>query len=51
MDVARAELRNVLLNARSLIALPDNNFDWSSWQDAGAALREIDGLVAMLERG
>jgi len=51
MDAARAELRNVLLDARSLIALPDNNFDWSSWHDAAVALREIDGLVAALERG
>ena len=51
MDAARAELRDVLLDARSLIALPDNNFDWPSWQDAEVALREIDGLVAAPERG
>src|SRR5262245_23555203 len=51
MDAARAELRHVLLDARSLVALPGNNFDWSSWPDAEAALREIDGLVAVLERG
>jgi hypothetical protein len=51
MNVATVELRSVLLDARSLIALPDNNFDWSSWRDAGAALREIDGLIAALERG
>jgi hypothetical protein len=51
MDTVRAELRKVLLDARSLIALPDNKFDWSSWQDAEAELRGLDGLVAMLERG
>jgi hypothetical protein len=51
MDVARTELRNVLLEARSLIALPDNNFDWSAWRDADAALRELDGLIAALECG
>jgi hypothetical protein len=51
MDAARIELRNVRLDARSPIARPGTNFDWSSWGDAEAALREIDGLVAALERG
>jgi hypothetical protein len=51
MDRARADLRGVLLEARSLLARPDNNFDWSSWGDARAALREIDGLVAALDGG
>jgi putative transposase len=49
MDAARAELRTVLLDGRSLIALPDNHFDCSSWQDAEVALRERDGLLAALE--
>lgn len=44
MDAARAELRDVLLEARSLVAQPGNNFDWSCWEDAPAALREIDAL-------
>jgi hypothetical protein len=51
MGTARDELRDVLLDARSLITLPDNCFDWSSWEDADAAVREIDGLVAVLESG
>ncbi len=50
MENAGTELRDVLLEARSLIARPDNNFFWSSWRDADAALREIDGLIAELER-
>jgi hypothetical protein len=51
MDITRVGLRDVLLDARALIAWPDNNFDWSSWSGLDAALREIDGLVATLERG
>ena len=51
MDVARVELRDVLRDARSLIELPENCFDWSSWENAGAAVQEIDGLIAVLEGG
>lgn len=51
MDAARAKLRDVLLEARSLVARPGNNFDWSCWEDAPAALREIDGLIGALGRG
>ena len=51
MDATRAELRDVLFEARSLIALPDNHFDWSGWQDAEQALEEINRLLALLERG
>jgi hypothetical protein len=47
----RAELRTLLLDARSLLEQPDNDFSWSSWEDAEAALREIDGLVAELDHG
>ena len=41
----------VLREARSLLARPGNNFDWSSWEDAEAALREVDGLIAAIELG
>jgi hypothetical protein len=51
VDAARQELANALREARSLLALPGNNFDWSSWADAGAALAEVDGLIAVLEAG
>jgi hypothetical protein len=49
LDEARRELRNVLLDARSLLARPGDNFDWSTWADAEAALREVDGLIAVLD--
>jgi hypothetical protein len=44
-------LPDVLREARSLLARPGNNFDWSSWGDAEAALREVDGLIGTLESG
>ena len=34
-----------------MLALPDNEFMWSSWEDADAALAEMDGLIRRLEAG
>ena len=44
-------LASVLREARYLLALPGNDFAWSSWVDADAALTEVDGLIAALEAG
>jgi hypothetical protein len=41
----------VLRDARKLLALPENDFAWSSWEDREAALAEVDGHIATLERG
>jgi len=38
-------------DARTLIALPDNNFDWSSWRDSDHAVAEIDGILVALRAG
>ena len=43
---ARHELIQIVRDARSLLALPDNGFSWSSWADAVAALAEVDGYIA-----
>jgi hypothetical protein len=51
VDAGRQELLGVLRDARSTLAAPDNDFAWSSWPDAGAALRELDGLIGTLEEG
>lgn len=51
MDPARRELVDVLLDARALLARPGNDFSWSSWEDAGAALHEVDGLIRKVESG
>jgi hypothetical protein len=41
----------VLREAREFLARPDNDFAWSSWEDAEAAFREIDGLISRIEAG
>ena len=45
------ELVQVLGEARKLLARPDNDFAWSSWDDATDALREIDGLLSRIASG
>lgn len=51
MCPARRELAEVLRDARALLALPGNDFCWSSWEDAAAALSEVDVLITELESG
>jgi hypothetical protein len=41
----------VMLEARRLIALPENDFSWSSFIDQEAALREIDATIASVRAG
>src|SRR5262245_10154393 len=48
---ARRERVAVLRQARALLALPDNDFAWSSWEDATAALAELDRQIAVIELG
>ncbi|HEX6370218.1 MAG TPA: hypothetical protein VF006_14965 [Longimicrobium sp.] len=50
-DPDRRELLDVLRETRAMLALPNNEFMWSSWEDADAALAEVDGLIAWLESG
>ena len=47
----RDALLQVLREARQLLARPANNFDWSAWENADAALREIDAVVQTLDTG
>ncbi len=51
MSVSNNELLQVLRLARECLALPENDFSWSSWQDADAAICEIDGLIVIVEMG
>ena len=44
-------LLTVLRETRLLLARPENNFVWSSWEDSEAALREIDALIASVCSG
>jgi hypothetical protein len=51
MCAARRELSEVLCAARGLLARPGNEFGWSSWENAGAALGEVDRLIDAVEAG
>ncbi|HEU0055275.1 MAG TPA: hypothetical protein VFQ39_18940 [Longimicrobium sp.] len=50
-EAALRALVDVLLEARTLLALPANRFEWSGWEDAEAALRELDALTAAVAGG
>ena len=51
MVEARRELVELLRKARGLLALPGNDFAWSSWEDALAALAELDRQLAHIKAG
>jgi hypothetical protein len=51
MTPERQELLAVLQETRELLSLPENDFAWSSWQDAEQALQEMDNLIARVESG
>jgi hypothetical protein len=38
-------LLEALRDTRELLARLDNDFAWSAWKDADAALRELDALI------
>lgn len=44
-------LVEVLREAQGFLARPDNDYAWSSWEDAPVALREIDTIVSRIESG
>jgi hypothetical protein len=48
---SRLELIDVLCKAKDFLAMPGNDFVWSSWDDAQAALSEIDQLIATIKSG
>lgn len=45
------ELIDIFLRARDLIARPENDFAWSSWNDAQDAAEELDAIIADLQAG
>lgn len=51
MGLDRRNLAGALREARSFLALPDNDFAWSSWQCGKDACRELDTLIAEIESG
>lgn len=47
----RALLVDVLRVTLELLALPDNDFAWSSWEDRDTALAEVQALLSVVEDG
>lgn len=45
------DLLDIFLRARDLIARPENDFAWSSWNDAQDAVAELDAIIAELQAG
>ena len=45
-----AEIVEVLVAVRELVARPENDFSWSSWGDQGPALAELDELIDLVRR-
>ncbi len=45
-----AALLDVFQRARDLVGRPENDFSWSSWRDVDDALKEIDSIIAQLQR-
>ena len=41
----------VLRSAQELLALPENDFAWSSWPDRNAAVAEVEGLISTVDAG
>jgi hypothetical protein len=50
-EVKKDALLQVLKDTRAVLVRPDNNFAWSSWKNAGAALKEIDALIERVSTG
>jgi hypothetical protein len=48
---ALRQLLDVFRQARDLLALPGNDFAWSSWPGAPEALAEVDRQITALEAG
>ena len=50
-DACRTAMITVLMQVRALLAMPDNDFSWSGWQDQAQALNELDGILSTLALG
>jgi hypothetical protein len=48
---SRDALINILNRARALLALSNNDFSWSSWQDTADGLAEVDTYLSILHSG
>jgi hypothetical protein len=46
-----SKLIAVFTEAKIFLSMEGNDYSWSSWVDAEAAVKEIDGIIATLQRG
>lgn len=46
---AKENLLQVLRETRQLLALPDNDFAYSTWSNTAEALAELDGFISDIE--
>jgi len=44
-------LSDVLMCAKELLSLPDNDFLWSWWESSNAAISEIELLINITQKG
>lgn len=51
MQKGKEELLKILRETRALLELPENDFGWSSWNNARDALAELDPLMANVASG
>lgn len=51
MALQKERFVEILREAKELVALADNDFSYSSWLDAEAAVAEIQGHLSGIERG
>ena len=49
MRDAKRQLLDVLRETRALLARPDNDFCWSTWESAADALAETDRFISAIE--
>jgi hypothetical protein len=48
---AKTALLDVLREVRALLAHPENDFAWSTWENASEAVAELDAYIAWIETG
>lgn len=51
MPDPKHRLLEVLCESRALLALPDNDFTWSTWDNSAGALSELDSFITAIEDG
>jgi hypothetical protein len=51
MSDPKRRLLEVLCESRALLALPNNDFAWSTWDNTASALSELDSFITAIEDG